>query len=477
MKLNLKNNRFEHKLLTRSLAMGYPFTQTNFIDKNGIYLGNTIDNQPIVVDFFKKNNERNSHSSVIFGMNGKGKTMLISKLIKDKALNTNNKVIVIDPKRDYKNLVTNMGGVYIDMSGVAKDCPSFNPFEVFVKHYEDNTNPLLMHYRFLSDFFKILFPDITLQQQSMLDNAIRSAYTNKGIKEHTDFTKLNSKSYPIIEDVYKEINKLKYKEANDLMNRNTILAFLENYRGDGNYNSIWNKPTNINVDKTHLICFDIQKLITSSSGDNNLANAQLFLMLKWMYSQIVENKDHNDKLKKGQELRWIDIFVDEGHVLTTHKNKTPLHFLFTMYKTIRGFSGGVHFITQNIAGLVGNHDTKEMTTGMLDNAQYLFIFGLAPNDIKNLDALFDIIGGLTDAEKDFLSAAQIGECIFAPFTKLRFNLKVKITAIEQKVFKEEIDYSKIDDYFPKEESNETEANTSTMESIIIDDEEAEDGQQ
>lgn len=444
-----KNNRYEQKLLSRSLAIGYPFTQTNFIDHNGIYLGNTFDNQPIIIDFFKKNNERNSHSSVIFGMNGKGKTMLVSKLIKEKAMNTKNKTIIIDPKRDYYNLVINMGGEYIDMSGVSKECPSFNPLEVFIKKYEDNSNPLMMHFRFLNDFFKILFPEMTLTQQTILDNSIRTAYLSKGINELKDLTKLKSKDFPILQDVYNVLKKYKNKTPMEEMDKNIVLSFIQNYVGNGNYHTVWNKHTNINIDNNHLICFDIQKLITSSSGENNLANAQLFLMLKWMYSQIVENKDRNDK-NRNQELRWIDIFVDEGHVLTTHKNKTPLHFLFTMYKTIRGFSGGVHFITQNIAGLLGNSDTKEFTTGMLDNAQYLFIFGLAPNDIKNLDTLFDIVGGLTDYEKEFLANANVGECIFAPFIKLRFNLKINISDIEFKLFKSILDQKNIQQYYPKD---------------------------
>lgn len=447
-----KNNKFMTKILSRSLAIGYPFVETSFIDHKGIYLGNTFNNQPIIIDFFKKNNERNSHSSVIFGMNGKGKTMLVSKLIKEKAMNTKNKVFIVDPKRDYENLVNNMSGVYIDMSGVSHDCFSFNPLEVFIKKYEDNSNPLMMHYRFLNDFFKILFPEMTLTQQSILDNVIRSTYNYKKINEASNFQKLTSKDYPILEDLYKVLCSLRTSSSLEETDKNILISFIRNYIGDGNYNTIWNKHTNINVDSSNLICFDIQKLITSSSGDNNLANAQLFLMLKWMYAQIVENKDYNDK--NNDDLRWIDIFIDEGHVLTTHKNKTPLHFLFTMYKTIRGFSGGVHFITQNIIGLIGNNETKEFTTGMLDNAQYMFIFGLAPNDIKNLDLLFDSIGGITEAEKDFLSTANIGECIFAPFSKLRFNLKINISKIEQKLFKTRIDYENIEQYYPKEENNE-----------------------
>lgn len=236
--------------------------------------------------------------------------------------------------------------------------------------------------------------------------------------------------------------------------RRILVSYLSNYVKDGNFQTIWNTHTNINLDDQHLICFDIQKLITSTSGSNNITNAQLFLVLKWIYSQIVENKDYNDRVNDETKLRWIDIFVDEGHVLTTHQNKTPLHFLFTMFKTIRGYSGGIHFITQNIQNLVGNNnETQEYTTGMLNNSQYLFIFGLSANDIKDLDTLLNVIGGLTDYERDFLNSASIGQCIFAPFLKLRFKLSINISDIEYDLYKTKLDLNNLKKYFPIDTDN------------------------
>lgn len=452
--LKIFKNKFTTKILTNSLAVGFPMSAISFLDPEGTFLGYTQSDVPIVLNTHTIDSDRNSHSSVIFGMNGKGKTMLVSKLITDKILNKNNKTIIIDPKRDYFNLVNNYGGIYVEMSGLAKDSYCFNPLEVFIKIYSDGSHPLLMHFRFLSDFFRILFPEISLVQANILDNAIRNAYLSKNINYETNFTTLKTTDYPILEDLKTFILEQKSKDKeNDCL---ILTSFLNNYIDKGNYSSIWNKHSKLPINESNLICFDIQKLITSSSNDNNLANAQLFLMLKWMYAIIVENKDQNDASKNNKSNfipNWVDIFVDEGHVLTTHKNKTPLHFLFTMFKTIRGFNGGVHFITQNIIGLMGNSETKELTTGMLDNAQYMFIFGLAPNDIKNLDILFETIGGLTDSEKEFLSTAQSGECIFAPFSHLRFIIKVDITEIEIAFFKTKLDLNNLQLFYPSENEN------------------------
>ncbi|MGL4769187.1 MAG: hypothetical protein ACRCW6_03105 [Mycoplasmoidaceae bacterium] len=142
---------------------------------------------------------------------------------------------------------------------------------------------------------------------------------------------------------------------------------------------------------TRIGAFDIKKLIHSFADDSPIPNAQLYLILKYINAQIINNKNDNDKILitdgNDANFSWIDIFIDEGHILTTSQNRTPLRFLFKQFKMIGGYSGGIHFINQNIQGLLGNNDTKEFTTGMIDNAQYLTIFKLKPNDIKNLDEL------------------------------------------------------------------------------------------
>ncbi len=105
-----------------------------------------------------------------------------------------------------------------------------------------------------------------------------------------------------------------------------------------------------------------------------------------------------------------------------------------MYKTIRGFKGGVHFITQNIAGLKSVGEGDEFKTGILDNAQYLFIFNLSPNDINDLNVLFREIGGITEREKEFLASAGVGECIFSPTPQLRTELRINLTELEMNFF-------------------------------------------
>ncbi len=437
-------------ILSNSLGMGYPFTSIDFVDEKGFYLGLSSSGTPVSVNLHTKNMQRNSFSSIFLGKNGGGKTYAVSKIIKNKIIDGNNKIFIIDPKRDYYNLVTNFGGEYIDMAGLSPKSKRINPFQVFMNETSDEgTHPLIRHYRFLEEFFTIVFPKLASSSTdlSLLNKYIKIVYQKKKIRNDTNISKLQPKDWPIWEDLYLEISKAIKKckiDDFDLEHLYTLKGYLQNFSKDGNFASIWNGPTNIDLAKSDLICFDIQKLI--SSGGDRIANAQLYLMLTFMYTAVIENKDYNDRLDPNLESKWIDIFVDEGHVLTTAKNKQPLYFLFTMFKTIRGYHGGVHFVNQNIQGLMGTDETKEQTTAMIDNAQYIFIFPLNPNDINNLNTLFASLGGITENEKEFLSMAQVGHCIFAPFPTSRFNMRINVSPFEEELFNKKLSLDIINKY-------------------------------
>ncbi|MGL4769186.1 MAG: ATP-binding protein [Mycoplasmoidaceae bacterium] len=154
-------------------------------------MGKTFDNQPIFVDYHKKDRTRNSHSSIIFGMNGGGKTSFVSKLIINQSANLNTKIFIIDPKKDYYHLVKNLGGIYVDTSGLEKNSITFNPFQIFNNHCDFDV--LKEHFRFLKDFFDILFPNINPSQNSLIESTIEKLYEYKNINFKFDLKLIKNK--------------------------------------------------------------------------------------------------------------------------------------------------------------------------------------------------------------------------------------------------------------------------------------------
>lgn len=105
------------------------------------------------------------------------------------------------------------------------------------------------------------------------------------------------------------------------------------------------------------------------------------------------------------------LVIDEAHLLIDKDNPEPMKFLYRIVKRIRKYNGVAIIITQNITDFTSEPSLIREANGIIANIQYQFIFTLKSSDINALDTLMKSIGGLTEAEKQFLGHSHTGTCL------------------------------------------------------------------
>lgn len=82
------------------------------------------------------------------------------------------------------------------------------------------------------------------------------------------------------------------------------------------------------------------------------------------------------------------------------------------------------FLTQNLSDIMGNTSIVQKTTAIINNAQYSFIFSLAPADLEILTELYRNAGEINETERSQIANAGNGECfaICAPRERTSFRV-------------------------------------------------------
>jgi len=97
---------------SNSAAAGFPFGTQQNSDEHGVIHGiDTSDDTPILADRF----QWSSHSTARMGMVGSGKSYTAKlELIRSSIVYDNLQIIVVDPKKEYDQLIKKLGGVKAD---------------------------------------------------------------------------------------------------------------------------------------------------------------------------------------------------------------------------------------------------------------------------------------------------------------------------------------------------------------------------
>ena len=103
-------------LTTESLAVFIPFRVQDIYHENGIYYGqNVISKNMIIAD----RRQLLNGNSFILGVSGGGKSFAAKGEIENIILSSNADVIIIDPEREYSQLVKALGGEIINISATS----------------------------------------------------------------------------------------------------------------------------------------------------------------------------------------------------------------------------------------------------------------------------------------------------------------------------------------------------------------------
>ena len=111
---------------SNTLAQLYPFSFSNRNDENGLFLGETVDGGYVFLDFDLRSEEITNGNFSIVGVSGQGKTWLMKK-INSQMIFSKHSVFILDPDKDYVELIRALGGTVVNCaSGSIK----LNVFEV-----------------------------------------------------------------------------------------------------------------------------------------------------------------------------------------------------------------------------------------------------------------------------------------------------------------------------------------------------------
>ena len=396
---NAFTSLFERVLPASSVANLYPLNYSGKTDPNGFYIGKDRYGTNIIVDFDRRSDDKTNSNILILGNSGQGKSFLL-KLLLVSLRQAGKSIIVLDAEQEYEELCNNLGGCYLDlMSGKyiinplqpkkwteGADIHDDNTLETFRK-----STMLSQHISYLKDFFRS-YKDFSDAHIDALEILLTRLYSDFGINDFTDFSKVRNTDYPTMADLYAlaEDEYHKYEEGGKSLFTEELLREIclgINSMCKGAESKFFNGHTNINDDK--FLCFGVKGLMDSNK---KLKDAMLFNILSYMNHTL---------LTKGNSVAAID----ELYLFLT--NPTAIEYIRNASKRVRKKDSAIVLASQNIEDfLIGG--IREYTKPLFSIPTHHFLFN--PGNI-NPKEFMDVLQ-IEEAEFDLIKHPERGTCLY-----------------------------------------------------------------
>jgi hypothetical protein len=433
---NVFGEQFERVLPASSVANLYPFNYSGKTDGDGFYLGRDKFGSNIIVDFNKRADDKTNANILILGNSGQGKSYLL-KLILCNMLEAGMHVICLDPEMEYEELTLNLGGCFIDlmsgefiinvlepkawdeqagpMAGIRRkpDDTGYAPDDDgYVPPAFLQSSKLSQHISFLKDFFRS-YKDFNDRQIDTIEIMIGKLYDKWGITDKTDFSRLTSKDYPILSDLYALIEE-EYKTFDEskrqLYTADTLREICLGLHSlcKGAESKFFDGHSNIT--SSSFITFGVKGLLQASK---NIRNALLFNVLSFM---------SNELLTTGNTVASIDEFY------LFLSNLTAVEYIRNFMKRVRKKDSAVILASQNLEDF-NLEGIREYTKPLFSIPTHAFLFNAG-----NIDSKFytDTLQ-LEESEYKLIKYPQRGVCLYKCGNE-RYNLMVHAPEHKEKLF-------------------------------------------
>ena len=418
---NVFGTQFERVLPASSVANCYPFNYSGKTDPNGFYIGKDKFGTNIIVDFDRRADDKTNSNILILGNSGQGKSYLLKLLLTNIRMSGKG-IISLDAEQEYEDLCNNLGGCYIDLMGGEY---IINPLEP--KAWTDNTTleedldspeafrkttRLSQHISYLKDFFRV-YKDFDDAQIDALEILLTRLYAKFGITDHTDFDRLKTTDYPIMEDLYAMVEEEYHRYeigskslfTEDLL-REICLGL--NSMCVGAESKFFNGHTNITDDR--FIVFGVKGLM---EANKKLKDAMLFNILSYMNHKL---------LTRGNTCASID----ELYLFLT--NLTAIEYIRNASKRVRKKESSIVLASQNIEDFL-LPEVKELTKPLFSIPTHQFLFNAGNINPKDyIDTL-----QLEQSEFDLIKYPERGTCLFKCGNE-RYLLQVIAPEYKAKLF-------------------------------------------
>lgn len=351
---------------TQSLAAFMPFYVQELEDREGIYYGTNRLSKNIVRADRKKLTNGNGF---ILATTGGGKSMSTKMEFINVAEYTSDQLIIIDPQNEYKGLVEEMGGQFIDLS--ADTTTYINPLDIPSKEVITAANKK----KLIGEKVEYMLSFCEQATQHNLSAGHKSVIGRAVEIMVERFLADVGAASPTLKDFKEIIGEQEEAEARELK------LVLELYV-EGSLN-IFAHEMNVDLNNSRILCFGINNL-----GEDLKALSMLNIL------ESIQNRIEANFLK-GIATR---LYIDEFHVLTGMDLSEK--YLEQIWKKVRKLGGLCLGITQNLSDLL----VSKRTATLVGNSEFILLLRQSPVDLDLLKATFK----LSEPQLQFLMTSAIG---------------------------------------------------------------------
>lgn len=390
------SRKAQRNVLTSGAASTYLFTSFEMSDDAGVLLGiNRHNNSLCIVDLFNTAKNKNANLNLL-GTSGAGKTFTLQLLALRMRMRGIQCFILAPIKgHEFRRACKSVGGEFIRIAPGSPHC--INIMEI--RHtitpemelidevdYSEMDSMLARKIQQLMTFFALLIPDMTNEEEQMLDEALIRTYAKFGIThensslyEDARCSPPRLKPMPIIGDLYEELNQ-------NPMTRRIAVIISRFVTGSA---QSFNRQTNVDLTNKYIV-LDLSEL------KGKLLSVGMFIALDYVWDTV-----------KADRTRKKAVMIDEiWQLIGAGSNRMAAEFCLTIFKTIRGFGGSAISATQDLSDFFGLEDGK-YGRAIINNSKNKIILNLEPDEAKNVQEVLK----LTATELRSITRFERGEAL------------------------------------------------------------------
>ena len=386
----------KRNVLTGGAASTYMFTSFEMSDDSGVLLGiNRHNNSLCVLDLFNTQKHKNANLNII-GTSGAGKTFTLQLL----ALRMRMRGIQCFTKapikgHEFHRACQQIGGSFIKIAPGSPHC--INVMEI--RHTVSPEATLIDANSSFSDvsmlarkiqqlmiFFSLLIPDMTNEEEQLLDEALLKTYADFGITHDNDslyedknVVPPKMKPMPILEDLYKNLKNDKRQTRISVILRRFVTGSAQSF----------NQQTNVDLSNKYVV-IDLSEL------KGKLLPVGMVIALDYIW----------DKIKSDITEKKAVIIDEIWQLVGASSNKMAAEFCLTVFKTIRGFGGAAVAATQDLSDFFGLDDGR-YGRAIINNSQNKIVLNLEYDEAAYVR---DVLR-LSDAEMRAITHFERGEAL------------------------------------------------------------------
>ena len=367
-KLEKKSKR---NVLTSGAASTYMFTSFEMSDDTGVLLGiNRHNNSLCIVGLFDTKKNKNANLNLL-GTSGAGKTFTMQLLALRMRMRGIQCYIIAPIKgHEFRRACNRIGGQFIKIAPGSPHCINIMEIRHTISpemelidelDYSEMDSLLAQKIQQLMIFFSLLIPDMTNEEEQMLDEALIRTYGKFGITHDNDsvYEDRNAvppkmKTMPILGDLHEELQK------NEMTKR---IAVIVSRFVTGSAQS-FNQQTNVDLSNKYIV-LDLSEL------KGKLLPVGMMIALDYVWDKI-----KSDRTKKKA------IMIDEiWQLIGAGSNRMAAEFCLEIFKVIRGFGGAAISATQDLSDFFGLEDGR-YGRAIINNSKNKIILNLEPDEAE-----------------------------------------------------------------------------------------------